>query len=401
MHILERSKIFDYIPIVSFVKAITSKDRALVKIASQALQQEGEPPIKIEKVHTYSILRSDSILRKVVMSVPIIGNLIILGADSYASARVQSLQNAVSEKDVGSPEERKKIHANMLKEAVKWGDANSAGKLFLLAKGSKQLIYWLKKEVELGDFRAAQTLGNTLLENKRVSEAEKVFDLIGMAPYTKLLLANYYYRTKNPDDEKRAIELDSQIEKSNESNVQLQLALAILNGAENGRKIDFTRAERLFENVFAHSPDITLGDDLDGFIATYWDSTQARKIFTPLADKGHARACVWLGILAERRDKNIQLAMQWYERAGKEGFSDGWRRLGNVYRQGYKDIVKENIPQATLYYIKAAIAGNERALNQLKSVNGDLHLKALDNVSAAKEKEILERELARMEKLPK
>jgi hypothetical protein len=179
MYIFSR-RVFDYIPIVSLVTAITNKDEAVVNAALRALQSEGEAPI--EKVHTYSLLRYNSMLRRVIKSVPILGNLIVFSADvcAFAHTLFSELKLKKLLTTMGRTSQFEQKERAIEKEDVKWGDIDAAAHLALNCSGS-QRAYWLAKGIELGSYEATYELGYFLLKNNHPTEAENIFNLVGIS----------------------------------------------------------------------------------------------------------------------------------------------------------------------------------------------------------------------------
>ena len=63
-------------------------------------------------------------------------------------------------------------------------------------------------------------------------------------------------------------------------------------------------------------------------------------------------------------EKDIQLAIEWYERAAAQGEAMALFNLGSLYRKGYG--VRENPAKARELYPQAAAKGNRPARQVLK-----------------------------------
>ncbi|NOZ31638.1 MAG: hypothetical protein GXP01_00880 [Alphaproteobacteria bacterium] len=81
-------------------------------------------------------------------------------------------------------------------------------------------------------------------------------------------------------------------------------------------------------------------------------------------------------------EKNLALAISWYERSAATGFAPAQYRLGNLYENGF-DGQAANPIQARVWYEKAAEAGNRMAMHNLASLFADGSLETQDFSAAA------------------
>ena len=92
------------------------------------------------------------------------------------------------------------------------------------------------------------------------------------------------------------------------------------------------------------------------------DYALAARLFRPLAEKGHAGAQSFLGILyahGEGVPQDYQVAEQWYRRAAEQGDAAAQFQLGVLYARGQG--VPQNYQVAGQWYRKAAEQGHARA----------------------------------------
>jgi hypothetical protein len=434
MRIIDK-KILDYIPIVSLVKAMVVQNERRQVVAFVLKGIPDAPCTGGSLLHTYALLRSDSPLRKFVMSFPILGNFIVLCADLYAGWYARFLLAH----GVCHTEGNRTHEVEALRGVVTWGRVDVVPSMTVHCVNRSERVAWLQHAAVLGDVESMKMLGDELLALHLDKEAVMLYDMAGprtrsvkmsrradellladrvdeaASLYMKsgflqdlLKLANHYYALGGEENILKGRMIDAKIEQAHDGGVgdecvPFQLASWWLNG-ENHRVKDSARAERLLEwairnFTYTVRPDI-LEDD-DAAIAMAGNAElkgRWSEALTKAAHQGNGRAMVWLGCLSEKQveffapdSMQFRSAAEWYLKAGKAGRHEAWLRLGNLYRG-------VNTPEAQLkaqmYVVRAAMTGNAKALLQLI----DVRQMALVGASPGQQQEILQHEFARLEK---
>ena len=92
------------------------------------------------------------------------------------------------------------------------------------------------------------------------------------------------------------------------------------------------------------------------------DKAQAAKLFQQAADRGHAGAQYYLGMIYEKGagvPKDIAAALNWYRQSVTNGYVEAGMTLGNFYSDGLD--VKQDYVEAFVWYGVAAAQGNRLA----------------------------------------
>ncbi|MBL1140670.1 MAG: sel1 repeat family protein [Proteobacteria bacterium] len=96
------------------------------------------------------------------------------------------------------------------------------------------------------------------------------------------------------------------------------------------------------------------------------DYETAFSLWLPLAESGDSDAQNYLGIiyyLGLGTNKDINKALEWYERAAKAGHADAQRNYGDMINFG-RGVQKDNY-QAYKWYFAASQQGNKKAETQI------------------------------------
>jgi hypothetical protein len=92
------------------------------------------------------------------------------------------------------------------------------------------------------------------------------------------------------------------------------------------------------------------------------DKSQAAKLFRQAADRGHAGAQYYLGMIYEKGagvPKDVAAALNWYRQSATNGYAEAGVTLGNFYNDGLE--VKQDYVEAFVWYGVAAAQGNRIA----------------------------------------
>lgn len=111
----------------------------------------------------------------------------------------------------------------------------------------------------------------------------------------------------------------------------------------------------------------------------------ALKIFTKLAEQGHANAQFALGVMYDNGEgvpKDASQAVTWYRKAAEQGHAGAQFALGIMYRHG--EGVSKDMAQAAAWYRKAAEQGHAGAQFSLGAMYDSGEGVPKDYVQAAK-----------------
>jgi hypothetical protein len=92
------------------------------------------------------------------------------------------------------------------------------------------------------------------------------------------------------------------------------------------------------------------------------DKAQAAKLFQQAADRGHAGAQYYLGMIYEKGagvPRDVAVALNWYRQAATNGYVEAGVTLGNFYSDGLE--VKQDFAEAFVWYGVSAAQGNRLA----------------------------------------
>ena len=92
------------------------------------------------------------------------------------------------------------------------------------------------------------------------------------------------------------------------------------------------------------------------------DKAQAAKLFQQAADRGHAGAQYYLGMIYEKGagvPRDVAVALNWYRQAATNGYVEAGVTLGNFYSDGIE--VKQDFAEAFVWYGVSAAQGNRLA----------------------------------------
>lgn len=136
--------------------------------------------------------------------------------------------------------------------------------------------------------------------------------------------------------------------------------------------------------VFASAPSVLADATTDAWSALeQGDFVTARRLMTPLAERGAAWAQVNLGLIyaqGQGVEKNIDEAMKWFRMAADQGDATAQHCLGMIFEEG-RDVAPD-YAKAEKWYFKAADQGMVWAQRHL----GLMHLRGQgipqDNVQA-------------------
>lgn len=241
-------------------------------------------------------------------------------------------------------------------------DYEKAEKYFEKAKklGSAQACYYLGLIEENGKIRTAdlQKAYDYYSEGAKIGHKGCIRKLGDYCYYTS-------YRDVMAQDLSKAYDYYLDAAKRGDSTSMYMLGAFAYNatlGGEPDYKVAydwFMKASDLGHANAGNYVGIILQDGLAGDA----DIAEAVRTFTAAADKGNKYAMYNLGSIYQNVEeyRNLDKAVEWYEKAGAAGHAGAFYKLGDIYYYGEK----ADTAKAKEYYLKSAEMGYSDSMNML------------------------------------
>jgi len=200
----------------------------------------------------------------------------------------------------------------------------------LLEKNNKEFIKWLRKAASQDHKEALFLLGYAHAMGRNVK-------------YDPSLASQFYERAALLGHESACINLGTMHWSGEAGQVSLKKA-----------KYWYKREARLGSIQSQRQLGIIYFTEKNYSKAFLWNTKAAEE------DDAHAQVnlgCMYLDGLAT--DRNVNFALELFEKSGKGGVSEGWMRLGMAYLNG--DGIQKDYTKAAKFLLIAALAGNDSA----------------------------------------